>query len=157
MIRQTRDTAFGTISMIEDQGVLVRLLLPSEPIPLDVPAGDSPLLQTAFAELSEYFAASRREFPLPLRAAGTPFQRAVWTELAVIPYGTTRSYGEVAKRLGKPGAARAVGMACHRNPLPILVPCHRVVGAGGHLTGFGGGIPMKKALLDLESGALALP
>jgi len=157
MIRQTRDTAFGTISLIEDQGALVRLFLPSESISVHIPAGDSPLLQAAFAELTEYFDASRREFSLPLRAIGTPFQQAVWSELATIPYGAVRGYGEVAKRLGKPGAARAVGMACHRNPLPIFVPCHRVVGAGGNLTGFGGGIPMKKALLDLESGALRFP
>lgn len=157
MIRQTHDTPIGPISLIEDQGALVRLALPSEPIPVSIPAGDSPLLQAAFAELNEYFAASRQEFSLPLRAVGTPFQRAVWTELGKIPYHETRSYGEMAKRLRKPGAARAVGMACHRNPLPILIPCHRVVGADGHLTGFGGGIPMKKALLDLESGALRFP
>jgi len=157
MIRQTRDTAFGTISLIEDQGALIRLFLPSEPISVHIPAGDSPLLQAAFAELTEYFDASRREFSLPLRAVGTPFQQSVWSELATILYGAVRGYGEVAKRLGKPGAARAVGMACHRNPLPIFVPCHRVVGAGGDLTGFGGGIPMKKALLDLESGALRFP
>ena len=157
MICQTRDTAFGAITLVEDQGALVRLALPSEPISVHIPAGDSPLLQAAFAELTEYFDASRREFSLPLRAIGTPFQQVVWSELGKIPYHETRSYGEVAKRLGKPGATRAVGMACHRNPLPIFVPCHRVVGAGGNLTGFGGGIPMKKALLDLESGALRFP
>jgi len=157
MIRQTRDTALGTISLIEDQGALVRLALPSEPISVHIPAGDSPLLQMAFTELDEYFAASRRKFSLPLRAVGTPFQEAVWTELGTIPYRETRSYGEVAAALGKPGAARAVGMACHRNPLPILIPCHRVVGASGNLTGFGGGLAMKKALLDLESGALRFP
>lgn len=101
-------------------------------------------------ELEEYFAGARRSFDLPLRTAGTPFQRAVWEALLAIPYGQTRTYGELARALGRPGAARAVGGACHVNPICILIPCHRVVGAGGALTGFAGGLEIKKALLELE-------
>lgn len=101
-------------------------------------------------QLGEYFAGERRRFDLPLAPEGTPFQRAVWSELARIPFGETRSYGEVARALGKPGASRAVGRANGANPIPIVVPCHRVVGSDGSLTGFGGGLEAKAALLALE-------
>lgn len=101
-------------------------------------------------ELAEYFAGVRQAFDLPLRCAGTAFQKAVWAELLTISYGQTRSYGELAKRLGRPKAGRAVGQACHRNPIVILIPCHRVVGSTGALTGFAGGTDIKSALLELE-------
>jgi methylated-DNA-[protein]-cysteine S-methyltransferase len=106
-------------------------------------------------QLAEYFAGERREFDLALAPAGTPFERAVWGELAKIPFGETRTYGEIAAALGRPGAARAVGRANGANPLPIVVPCHRVIGADGSLTGFGGGLEVKAWLLELEG--LALP
>ncbi len=109
----------------------------------------------AIAQLQEYFAGTRREFDLPLDLRGTPFQLAVWRELQRIPYGTTVSYGELARRIGRPGAARAVGMANHYNPVPILIPCHRVIGSDGNLVGFGGGLDMKRLLLDLESNGRA--
>ena len=112
--------------------------------------GDTPLLRQAAAQLEEYFAGLRRTFELPLAPAGTPFQRRVWGALAAIPYGETRSYRWVAEQAGSPRAFRAVGMACHRNPLPIFLPCHRVVGAGGALTGYAGGLDKKTALLTLE-------
>lgn len=102
-------------------------------------------------ELTEYFSGGRKRFDIPIRYAGTPFQRLVWAALADIPYGETRSYGELASLIGRPGAARAVGMACHNNPVVILLPCHRVVGANGALTGFGGGLEVKKRLLALEA------
>jgi methylated-DNA-[protein]-cysteine S-methyltransferase len=105
-------------------------------------------------QLGEYFAGERREFDLPLAPQGTPFERAVWAELAKIPFGETRSYGEIARTLGRPGAARAVGRANGANPLPIVVPCHRVIGADGSLTGFGGGLDVKSRLLELEGAAL---
>ena len=89
-------------------------------------------------------------FDLPLRAMGTPFQQSVWSKLLDIPYGETRTYGEIALSLGKPGAARAVGMANHCNPIMLIIPCHRVIGAKGALTGFGGGIEQKRMLLELE-------
>jgi methylated-DNA-[protein]-cysteine S-methyltransferase len=109
-----------------------------------------PLLRQAAEQLTEYFAGERTEFDVPLAPAGTPFQLAAWTALRSIPYGDTVSYGEQARRLGDPNKSRAVGAANGRNPIPIVVPCHRVVGANGHLTGFGGGIEAKAWLLDHE-------
>ena len=107
----------------------------------------------AAAQLAAYFAGSLREFRLALRPAGTPFQLSVWQALRLIPYGETLSYGELARGLGHPQGARAVGLANGANPLPIIVPCHRVIGADGSLTGFGGGLPIKRALLALEGAA----
>jgi len=109
-----------------------------------------PLVAEAARQLDEYFAGRRRVFELPLAPGGTPFMRAVWAELGRIPYGQTTSYGALAARLGKPGSSRAVGSANGKNPLPIVVPCHRVIGADGSLTGFAGGLAIKRALLDLE-------
>jgi methylated-DNA-[protein]-cysteine S-methyltransferase len=118
-----------------------------------------PILDLAARELAEYFAGDRHAFTIPLAAAGTPFQRAVWAALAAIPYGELRSYAQIAAAIGRPRAVRAVGAANGRNPLPIVVPCHRVIGADGTLTGFGGGLPAKRWLLDHERAAaqLALP
>ena len=104
----------------------------------------------ATRQLRAYFRGELREFRVDSVMEGTTFQMAVWRELQEIPYGTTVTYGEMAARVGEPAAARAVGMACNRNPLPIVVPCHRVVGANGRLVGFGGGLPMKEGLLGLE-------
>lgn len=106
----------------------------------------------AIRQLREYFRGARTEFDLPLAPEGTAFQRRVWRALQEIPYGKTWSYGELAKRIGNPKASRAVGAANGANPLPIVIPCHRVIGADGTLTGFGGGLPTKKALLALEAG-----
>jgi methylated-DNA-[protein]-cysteine S-methyltransferase len=104
----------------------------------------------ACEQLGAYFDGSLREFDLALRPSGTEFQLAVLNELQKIPYGTTTSYGEIARRIGRPKAVRAVGRANGRNPIPIIIPCHRVIGSTGDLTGFGGGLPTKKALLRLE-------
>lgn len=104
----------------------------------------------AISQLREYFAGVRKEFDLPLRLEGTEFQQAVWYELLKIPYGQTRTYGQIAAAIGKPKAVRAVGAACNRNPIWIIVPCHRVVGANRNLTGYAGGLSMKLTLLDLE-------
>jgi len=112
-------------------------------------AAVGPLL-TAIRQLEEYFAGTRREFDLPMRLHGTAFQTRVWRELGEIPYGQTWSYGELAKRIDKPSASRAVGLANGRNPISILVPCHRVIGADGSLTGYGGGIERKRWLLAHE-------
>jgi len=116
--------------------------------------GQHPVLDLAARQLDEYFAATRRAFDLPLAPRGTDFQRTVWLALAGIAYGETVSYAQLAHRVGKPTAMRAVGAANGRNPLPIVLPCHRVIGADGSLTGFGGGLPTKQFLLELE-GALA--
>lgn len=109
-----------------------------------------PVLEQAETELKEYFAGKRREFSIPLSASGTAFQNRVWEELKRIPYGETVSYAELAARIGNPKACRAVGGANHRNPLPIVVPCHRVVGKNGVLTGYALGLPVKAFLLELE-------
>jgi len=116
----------------------------------DLVEGPSAVLDQAVAELEEYFAGTRREFDLPLDPVGTPFQQSAWMVLRTIPYGCTMSYGEQARRLGDPNKARAVGAANGKNPLSIVVPCHRVIGSTGHLTGFGGGLEAKSWLLDHE-------
>ncbi len=113
---------------------------------------DAPPFAAARSQLAAYFAGERRVFDLPLQPSGTPFQQAVWRALAQIAFGETLSYGELARRLGKPDAARAVGLANGRNPLSIVVPCHRVVGASGALTGYGGGMDRKAWLLAHERG-----
>lgn len=108
------------------------------------------LAQKCKDEFEEYFAGKRESFDLPLKGEGTDFQKQVWEQLKRIPYGETRTYGEVAKMMGKPKASRAIGMANHNNPILILVPCHRVIGADGSLTGYAAGIEAKKYLLDFE-------
>lgn len=115
----------------------------------------APALTQAAQELAEYFDGARREFTIPLAPEGTAFQHAVWDALRTIPYGVTVSYKDIARRLGKPGAAIAVGQANSRNPIPIIIPCHRVIGANGKLTGYAGGLHVKKALLALEGIASA--
>lgn len=110
----------------------------------------SPLLDAAEAQLREYFAGARRTFDLPLAPHGTAFQQRVWAALRAIPYGETRTYGELAAAIGSPNASRAVGMANHRNPISIVIPCHRVIGANGTLTGYAGGLEIKRKLLALE-------
>jgi methylated-DNA-[protein]-cysteine S-methyltransferase len=112
---------------------------------------DHPVLRQARRELAEYFARERTSFDVPLGAAGTPFQKAVWAALVTIPYGETRGYAALARQIGRPTAARAVGAANGRNPLSIIVPCHRVVGSDGSLTGFAGGLDAKRYLLELET------
>ncbi len=114
---------------------------------------DHPVLAQAEAQLREYFAGARTRFDLPLDFRGTDFQRSVWAELLAIPFGETRSYGEIAAKLGRPTASRAVGAANGRNPISIVAPCHRVVGSDGKLTGFAGGLEAKAYLLGLEGAA----
>ena len=112
---------------------------------------ETPALCQAARQLEEYFGGKRRSFDLPLDARGTPFQRSVWAALLAIPYSETRSYGDIAAAVGNPAACRAVGMANNKNPIAILIPCHRVIGADGVLTGYGGGLEAKRLLLDLET------
>ena len=115
------------------------------------PFASNPLLRQAVEQLRAYFAGELRDFKLTLDFQGTEFQKRVWGELLKIPYGETRSYSFVANTIGAPKAVRAVGAANGRNPIPIMVPCHRVIGAGGSLVGYGGGLPLKRFLLDLEA------
>ncbi|RDZ27734.1 methylated-DNA--[protein]-cysteine S-methyltransferase [Lysobacter silvisoli] len=140
----------------EDGLRLIEFEAPWHPVAMDAHwrEGDDAVLQAARAQLDEYFAGSRREFSLPLAPHGTPFQLQCWRTLALIPFGATWSYAQMARHIGQPSATRAVGAANGRNPLPIVLPCHRVIGADGSLTGFGGGLPTKRYLLELE-GALA--
>jgi methylated-DNA-[protein]-cysteine S-methyltransferase len=116
----------------------------------------SRVLDDAAAQLDAYFAGQLRCFEIPLAMKGSPFQRRVWAHLQLIPFGTTLSYGQLAMRLGRPGSARAVGHANARNPIAIIVPCHRVIGSSGRLTGYGGGLSTKRQLLDLEGGGASL-
>lgn len=117
---------------------------------------DRAVFNSAIAQLEEYFAGRRKSFDLALFPQGTPFQKQVWSALQTIPYGETISYKDLAQRIGKPKTVRAVGAANGANPIPIIIPCHRVIGNDGSLTGFGGGLPLKKRLLELESCQLAL-
>ena len=145
-------------------GVTLRLVAGNEglrAITFDQPetdiSGDGdahPVLRAAIEQLTAYFAGSLREFSLPLEIAGTDFQMRVWRVLRDIPYGETRSYRDLALALGNPTAVRAVGAANGANPLPIVIPCHRVIGANGKLVGYGGGLTLKKRLLELERGLL---
>lgn len=118
------------------------------------PDPDAPPFDRLAAQLGEYWAGARRRFDIPIRLEGTPFQRAVWAAIAGIPYGETISYRDLAGRIGRPAAVRAAGAATGRNPVSILVPCHRIVGAGGSLVGYGGGLDRKRALLELERRAM---
>ena len=104
-------------------------------------------------QLAEYFAGERREFELPLAPEGTPFMRRVWAELVKVPYGAIATYGEIAERIGNPGGSRAVGLANNRNPIAIIIPCHRIIGSSGKLVGYAGGVELKERLLALESGS----
>lgn len=139
----------GPLTLGEDRGFLTHLLFGRD-IPPGYAEGSSDLLKQAEEELSEYFSGARREFSLPIKPAGTPFQRRVWAALLEIPYGETRSYKDIAAAAGCPKGFRAVGMANHNNPISIIIPCHRVVGANGRLTGYGGGLKAKAYLLELE-------
>ena len=148
------DTPIGELLLAGEDGALSMVGFPKgsmrrEPEP-DWIFNEKPLAD-ARAQLSEYFAGDRKEFDLPLKLNGTEFQVSVLEALLNIPYGQTTSYGEIARRIGRPKAVRAVGAANGRNPIPIVVPCHRVIGSTGDLTGFGGGLDTKEALLRLEA------
>ncbi|NOT89125.1 MAG: methylated-DNA--[protein]-cysteine S-methyltransferase [Lysobacter sp.] len=154
------DTPIGILTIAADAGGLRHIEFPSNRHPVDRfdwaqgARGDTAeVLHATREQLLEYFAGVRRDFDLPLAPQGTAFQMQVWRMLGTIPFGDTWSYRDLARAIGKPDAMRAVGAANGRNPLPIVLPCHRVIGADGSMTGFGGGLPIKEALLRLE-GAL---
>jgi methylated-DNA-[protein]-cysteine S-methyltransferase len=150
------DSPVGALLLAGEARALTRIHFQSGRQPLRPAAAwrrDPGPFVDAVRELGEYFAGARRTFTVALAPRGTPFQLSVWQALRAIPYGETLSYGELARRLGNPTGARAVGLANGANPLPIIVPCHRVIGADGSLTGFGGGLATKRALLALEGAA----
>jgi methylated-DNA-[protein]-cysteine S-methyltransferase len=140
----------GELTLVGSASALVELHLPGFAPVADAPPGETPLLRRAAGQLAEYFAGERRAFDLPLAPRGTPFQQRVWDGLLAIPYGELRSYGDLARVLGRPSASRAVGAANGRNPIAIVVPCHRVIGANGQLTGYAGGLPIKRYLIEHE-------
>ncbi len=149
----TMKTPIGEIRLLSDGKSLTGLYMGSYgPRPTKAWVRGGALLETAEKQLHEYFGGQRKDFDLPLAAEGTQFQKKVWDALCDIPYGQTISYGEQARRIGLPDAARAVGAANGSNPISIIVPCHRVIGASGKLTGYGGGLPRKQWLLEHETG-----
>ncbi|MFH8366820.1 methylated-DNA--[protein]-cysteine S-methyltransferase [Streptomyces sp. NPDC018031] len=149
------DSPYGPLTLVATDGVLSGLYMVGQRHrPAEETFGspdDTPFTEVT-RQLDAYFTGGLTEFDLPLRMAGTPFQLRVWEQLRRIPYGETISYGTLADRLGQPSASRAVGLANGKNPIGIIVPCHRVVGASGSLTGYGGGLDRKRRLLDFESG-----
>lgn len=148
---QTRivETPIGPVRLAAEDGFLTELTFGGDENS-DGCGEDGPVLDRAEAQLGEYFRGARKVFDLPLRPKGTPFQLEDWRALQEIPYGETVTYGDIARRIGRPKAFRAVGMANHANPISIIIPCHRVVGSDGRLTGYGGGLEVKRFLLDLE-------
>lgn len=142
----------GPLTVVQEDGALVRLAMspPGRLVDAEIGERSDEGSDDVVRQLGEYFAGARIAFDLPLRPVGSDFELAVWEQLARIPYGETRSYGHVAAAVGEPGGAQAVGAANGRNPLAIVVPCHRVIGADGSLVGFGGGLTRKRFLLDLE-------
>ncbi len=138
---------YGMMEIGYEDGAVVQISLVSRE---KAPSRPAPVSDQAARELEEYFAGRRKQFEFPMAPKGTAFQLSVLRALEQIPYGETRSYGEIARAVGRPKAVRAVGMACKRNPIWIAIPCHRVVGANHALTGYAGGLPMKQALLELE-------
>lgn len=147
------DSPLGSILLAQQDQCLISAQFDSAPEP-GWQQQETSLLRQGQEQLREYFAGVRWEFTLPLAPKGTPFQQKVWEALRTIPYGQTKSYGEIARQIGSPMGARALGMANHRNPIAILIPCHRVVGKKGELTGYAGGLWRKQALLNLEGGRL---
>jgi methylated-DNA-[protein]-cysteine S-methyltransferase len=146
----------GDLLLVASEEGLVRVEFAGAVAPDDAPRDDK-RLAPVLRQLAEYFAGDRTDFDIKLAPRGTPFQLDVWRTLQRIPYGETRSYADIARSIGRPTATRAVGAANGANPIPIIIPCHRVIGSNGSLTGFGGGIGVKRRLLDLESGLGLLP
>jgi methylated-DNA-[protein]-cysteine S-methyltransferase len=142
-------TAMGRLRISSDSGYITGISFFETVLP-DFIERETPLLQKMYLELEEYFERKRYTFDIPIKPAGTPFQQSVWSALLAIPYGETRSYKEIAVFIGNPAACRAVGLANNRNPIPIVIPCHRVIGANGALVGYAGGLDFKKELLALE-------
>lgn len=146
----TKDTELGKITIAEDKGFVTNLMFEVKKL-----SGNNiltPIIEQAFIQLDEYLNSKRTSFDIPLNPAGTHFQQKVWSILYSIPYGTTSTYKEIANKIGQPEASRAIGMANNKNPIPIFIPCHRVISSDGSLNGYSGGKDMKKKLLNIESG-----
>ena len=151
MIYQTFiETNIGPLGIAEVDQRLTHLFFRQEKSPKGAVEKRTPFLRSVAEQIKEYLSGKRQQFDIPIKLSGTDFQLSVWNALLTIPYGETRSYRDIAEQIGNPKACRAVGMANNRNPIAIIVPCHRVIGADGSLTGFGGGLELKQQLLDLE-------
>lgn len=160
MFHYCYETSIGPITLVSDANAILRLYfgapggIPELPNTFGVPPSreyrEVPLIARAACELLSYLAGDLRAFTVPIAPAGTPFMQSVWAAVREIPYGQTASYGDIAAAIGNSRASRAVGMANNRNPIPIIIPCHRVIGRDGSLTGYGGGLPLKERLLALE-------
>lgn len=150
MILSFRQTSIGRVAIAESGGVITNLCFDTDTLPQQAEVGETELIREAFRQLDAYLAGELRIFSVPVVPLGTPFMQRVWNILCTIPYGTTVSYRDIAFLAGNSLAARAVGMANNRNPVPIFIPCHRVIGSNGNLTGYRGGLGLKKALLELE-------
>ena len=146
---QTVPFPVGSVTVMEEGGDIVFIRFRCETG--NAIKKETPVIKEALRQLSDYFDGELKKFDLPLKLSGTPFQMKTWEALQTIPYGETRSYGDIAKQIGNGKASRAVGMANHNNPISIVIPCHRVIGANGSLTGYGGGLPVKQQLLELET------
>jgi methylated-DNA-[protein]-cysteine S-methyltransferase len=159
MLYTTTESPIGELLLVGDGSALHRLDMREGRRPVAIDAAwkrDDGAFTEVSGQLAEYFDGARRAFDVPLALAGNPFELRVWEALCEIPYGHTASYGQIAKRIGEPSAPRAVGLANGRNPIAVIVPCHRVIGSDGSLTGYGGGLERKRLLLDLEAGVLPL-
>ncbi|MBM3423180.1 MAG: methylated-DNA--[protein]-cysteine S-methyltransferase [Chlorobi bacterium] len=150
MIILFQQSEIGRIGIAEKDGSIANLCFPCDAVPAGAECGDTELLREAFGQLHAYLQGDIRVFDLPLDPAGTPFMRKVWRHVAAVPYGCTASYRDIAMAACRPKAWRAVGMANRRNPIPLFIPCHRIVGSDGKPTGYRGGIMLKQALIDLE-------
>lgn len=146
----TINTKIGVLSLIEEDNKIMAIEIGKKMEQEEFVVKETPLLQETQKQVIEYLEGNRKNFTIPFSLKGTKFMKAVWTALQEIPYGEVRNYGQIAKKVGNPKAARAVGMANHRNPLPILIPCHRVIGTSGKLVGYACGLEIKQFLLELE-------
>ncbi|HWP97290.1 MAG TPA: methylated-DNA--[protein]-cysteine S-methyltransferase [Syntrophomonadaceae bacterium] len=146
-----KETSLGKIGMEEKAGYIIRLYFQTATAPRNIELGETHLIREAFEQLELYLQGQLKEFSLPLMPEGTPFMKSVWHKLCQVPYGQTASYKDIATAVGNPKAVRAVGQANNKNPIPIFIPCHRIIGSRGDLVGYGGGLELKRKLLELES------
>jgi methylated-DNA-[protein]-cysteine S-methyltransferase len=143
-------TDIGVIGIAEQDGKLTNIFFETDPAPGGAVVQETQAIREAHSQLARYLAGELREFSLPLAPQGTQFLRAVWDQLCAVAYGHTATYSQIAERAGNPRAVRAVGLACARNPLPLVIPCHRILGSSGKLTGYRGGLALKQRLLEME-------
>lgn len=148
-------TDFGNFGIAEQNGGITHLFFEEDPLPQNMPIHETPRIREAAAQLRSYLAGELTSFSLPLKPTGTPFFQKAWAHLCAIPYGKTVTYKEMAAKMGSPKAARAIGLANNRNPIPIIIPCHRIIGSNGSLTGYRGGIELKQKLIELEQRRLS--